>query len=63
MRFEDGRWVCSWCGAPLDIPVSKRLVETVTGATPHHRVIMVDGHRVHDCVQPAQPAARKRRSA
>ena len=51
MRFEDGHWVCTWCGEVLEIPIDKRLVETVVGSAgnPNRRVITVDGRPVHEC--------------
>jgi hypothetical protein len=51
MRFEDGHWVCTWCGAVVDVPVHKRLVEKLRGRAggPGSRVITVDGDTVHEC--------------
>ena len=59
MLFEDGHWVCRWCGATLDILVDQRLVATdrADGAGHDRHVIKVDGRTVHECVLPRQDVA------
>ncbi|HEY3832136.1 MAG TPA: hypothetical protein VGO03_07570 [Acidimicrobiia bacterium] len=59
MLFEDGHWVCRWCGATLDIPLDRRLVATqqCDGAGVDHRVIEVDGRTVHECAVPKKEVA------
>jgi hypothetical protein len=57
--FEDGHWLCRWCGATLDIPVDRGLVATDQGigAGLDRHVITVDGRTVHECVLPTQDVA------
>jgi hypothetical protein len=57
--FEDGHWVCRWCGATLDIPVDRNLVGSDVSDGPglDRHVIKADGRTVHECVLPKQDVA------
>src|SRR3954453_18364356 len=65
VRIENGRWVCSWCGAVVDIPTDKtwRTEIHATGGHANERVVMVEGKEVHRCGDPTRnPSSAARRT-
>jgi len=56
VNLVDGRYLCDWCGADLDLPFAD--TATFEIVTEHDgvdvRIIMVGGEEHHRCQRPAE---------
>jgi hypothetical protein len=59
MRLENGRWLCTWCKAELDIAADKVPVTSLRAEAghPNRHAVTVDGRDVHVCAETVGAAA------
>lgn len=51
---DDGRYECTWCGAPLDIPLDAKTKSMISAASgrPTVRVLRIGKVEIHRCEKP-----------
>ncbi len=57
LQLVDGRYVCNWCGADLDLPFADRETIEIISETGggRLRIIIVGGEEHHRCERPPVP--------
>jgi hypothetical protein len=50
---DDGGYECTWCGAPLDIPIDAKIKSMISAASgrPTVRVLRIGKIEIHRCEQ------------